>query len=604
MNGFPTLIPKSKSGAIPLHGDIGLDKLLAELHTSIPDSTIDNPRTSSERVGKAIDSWILSFERNPEIIAERQETVKYSMENPEFCSGVANLEIYPIQETKNDLARWTGMRQRFDSFDCSMTTLLRALQHGIRSKTLEALSESCEIVHEKLEGAKKNLDPAFELRLDARGECGLRKHHRGSGYYVYTTEEFDGDFGFVYLLHNLSNSGIKTGRHIRDFIGHSDHDSFLEYLKREIISAVSPRIQPISWNSTYNINGALQYDPEANRTDGAFRFREEFVKRKFILSEFIALLFGAKPEEKEGEFTTSSSASWCDYAKSILNYARAAHNYQIVNPFEKAVYDFEDSVVELKALATAARFLKKLKDKGYPLAFPEIVTGDSEADMYIADMYHPLLACFMVNGQVIPNDVETSISRNARIITGANNNGKTSYMDAIGLNQVLYQAGLPIIGKGARLRVKDGILTHYVRPGDIRASESRFAHECTRAQELIRNVTYNSLVLCDELFTGTAPQDGEAMSEMFLDKLIRTGATLFFTTHYHGLGDKLRDNPYIRQLCCTLDRSKNPPYTYKLREGISRDSDGIYVAGQFGVNDDNLDALLRQKARSGEIKAR
>lgn len=161
------------------------------------------------------------------------------------------------------------------------------------------------------------------------------------------------------------------------------------------------------------------------------------------------------------------------------------------------------------------------------------------------------------------------------------------------LNQVLFQAGMPIVAQESKMKPKDRILTHYVRPGDIKASQSRFAHECDRVLKLIEDISSDSLILCDELFTGTAPQDGEIVSKLVLETLIKTGATLFFITHYHGLGGEFRDSPYVAQLCCKLDHTTDPPaYTYKIEPGISEDSDGLVVAAEYGVNQAHLNALL------------
>jgi len=92
---MPKIIPEQTKGEIPLHTDIGLDILLEKLHEYIPDSKISNGRTSHSRVKEAIDSWILGFETNPSIVAERQELVSYFLENPEFVEAVGNLMIHP-----------------------------------------------------------------------------------------------------------------------------------------------------------------------------------------------------------------------------------------------------------------------------------------------------------------------------------------------------------------------------------------------------------------------------------------------------------------------------------------------------------------------------
>ena len=336
----------------------------------------------------------------------------------------------------------------------------------------------------------------------------------------------------------------------------------------------------------YSVNGALTYNLLDDKAEGQLQLLRENGKEKEV-------------------FPIAFKKDYDDTVRSIIEMSGFAHNYQIVSPFEELISDFENAVVELKALSAITHFFKNLKSKGFPLCVPAIIPKDSDKDLFINGMYHPLLACFSKFEDVIPNDAETSANQNVRLITGANNNGKTTFITGMGLCQVLYQAGMPVVGKEAGMKIKDKVLTHYVHPGDIKASQSRFAHECDRVLKLIEDISADSLILCDELFTGTAPQDGEIVSNLVLSTLIRTGATLFFITHYHGLGDEHRDSPYVAQLCCKLDHSINPPaYTYKISPGISVDSDGLVVAAEYGVNKKYLETLLEQKARKGDFSLR
>jgi DNA mismatch repair ATPase MutS len=336
----------------------------------------------------------------------------------------------------------------------------------------------------------------------------------------------------------------------------------------------------------YTVNGVLKYNQFEEKAEGQLHL----VREKSKEEEVFPIVF---------------KKDYDDTVRSVIEMSRFSHNYQVVGPFEEVISDFEETVIELKALSAIIQFLKNMQDKGFPLRFPEILPGDSEIDLNIKAMYHPLLAYFSKIENVVPNDITTTANQNVRLITGANNNGKTTYITGLGLNQVLFQAGMPVVAEAAKMKLKDKILTHYVRPGDIKANQSRFAHECDRVLKLIQEITRDSLVLCDELFTGTAPQDGEIVSNLVLNTLIKTGATLFFITHYHGLGDAHRNSPCVAQLCCKLDHAQNPPaYTYKIKPGISGDSDGLTVASEYGVNKKNLEALLEQKARRGDFKLR
>ena len=393
---------------------------------------------------------------------------------------------------------------------------------------------------------------------------------------------------FYYVLVNKQNNSVQRGQHKSHFgLFTYRKDYFLEGLQKYINQTLDRiiKMKPLL-KRVYTVNGVLKYNQLEDRAEGQLHLVREKGKEEEI-------------------FPISFKKDYDDTARSIIEMSKFSHNYQIVSPFEEVISDFEDTIVELKAISAIAQFLKNMQDKGFPLSFPKILQINSEIDLNAEAMYHPLLACFLNIESVIPNDIATTTNQNVRLITGANNNGKTTYITALGLNQVLFQAGLPVVAEAAKMKMKDKILTHYVRPGDIKANQSRFAHECDRVLKLIQEITSNSLVLCDELFTGTAPQDGEIVSNLVLNTLIRTGATLFFITHYHGLGDAFRDFSCVDQLCCKLDHSQNPPaYTYKLKPGISEDSDGLVVASEYGVNKRNLDTILEQKARRGDFKLR
>ncbi|MYB77504.1 MAG: hypothetical protein F4X83_10505, partial [Chloroflexi bacterium] len=176
------------------------------------------------------------------------------------------------------------------------------------------------------------------------------------------------------------------------------------------------------------------------------------------------------------------------------------------------------------------------------------------------------------------------------------------YLDSIGITQALFQAGLPILASEAALEPRDKILSHFIRPGDVQAGESTFAHECSRAVRFVEQLTHRSLALCDELFRGTSPQDGLVVSELALRCFMRSGAAVFFVTHYHGLVERLNGEDRLRYLACKLDHSVEPArYTYRMQPGVSTESDGLLVAAQHGFSAESLDRILAFKASRGEI---
>ncbi|MGD8521666.1 MAG: hypothetical protein PVF56_11030 [Desulfobacterales bacterium] len=561
-----------------------MDILIEEIYGCISESKVENERLSSDRVKRQIDRWVFSFETDPQIISEKQSMVAYALKNPSFVEAIDNLGVYPNQATERDdkFTQFTGMMRRFETFAESVFSLKEVLDAEERPDSLDDLFHSCKEMQERIKAVQLHLNPEFELRVEVEG-----RYVRGLFLDIVSPEARE-KCDFYYVLVNKQNNSVQRGQHKSHFgLFTYRKDYFLEGLQKCINQTLERiiKMKPF-FKRVYIVNGVLKYNQLEEKAEGQLHLVRE------------------KSKEEE-VFPIAFKRDYDDTVRAIIEMSRFSHNYQVVNPFEEVISDFEDTIAELKALSAIAQFLKNMQDKGFPLSFPEILQLNSEIDLNVKAMYHPLLANFLKIESVVPNDIETTADQNVRLITGANNNGKTTYITGLGLNQVLYQAGMPVVAKAAKMRLKDKILTHYVRPGDIKASQSRFAHECDRVLKLIQEITRDSLVLCDELFTGTAPQDGEIVSNLVLNTLIKTGATLFFITHYHGLGDAFRDFPSVEQLCCKLDHSKNPPaYTYKIKPGISIDSDGLTVASEYGVNKKNLEVLLEQKARRGDFKLR
>jgi DNA mismatch repair ATPase MutS len=584
MSRFPKIINNDKSGYIALHSDIGLDILIQELYGNISEAKVSNERISSDRIKQEIEKWVLSFETNPDIISERQAVVSYALENPDFISAIDHFAVYPNQTSERDdkFSQYAGMMRRFEKFANDLISLRKALEGKTLPGALGVLFKACVEMEERINAAQQHLDPEFELRIEVEG-----RYVRGLVLDIVSPERYE-KCDFYYVLVNKQNSSVQRGQHKSQFgLFSSRKDYFLEGLQKYIDQTLERIIKMKPFlKRVYTVNGALTYNQLEDKAEGQLH------------------LVRAKSKEEE-VFPIAFKKDYDDTVRSIIEMSRFAHNYQIVSPFEEIISDFENTVVELKALSAISHFFQRMQNKGFPLSFPGIIPADSDKDLNIRAMYHPLLTCFSKLEGVVPNDMETTANQNVRLITGANNNGKTSYITGLGLCQVLYQAGMPVVAQEANMKVKDKILTHYVHLADIKANQSRFAHDCDRVLKLIGDISHDSLILCDELFTGTAPQDGEIVSNLVLNTLIQTGATLFFITHYHGLGDEFRDSPYVTQLCCKLDHSIDPPaYTYKISPGISVDSDGLVVASEYGVNKKHLETLLEQKARRGDFKLR
>jgi len=271
----------------------------------------------------------------------------------------------------------------------------------------------------------------------------------------------------------------------------------------------------------------------------------------------------------------------------------------MMRPCESVIGDFEELAVGLKALAAFAGFFQEVSSKGYPLVFAAH-PKDPDVDMFIDRMYHPLLVTR--NMEVVPNLVQVHLERRAILVTGSNRNGKTLYKDAIALHQVIYQAGGPAIANEAYMKPRKKLLTHVFHRGDLFAGESDFSNDSKLAKKFIDDLTTDSMGLIDEVFRGTAPLEGAQLCARIQQKVVETYALTFNITHYLDEAEKFSEHPRVDFVCFNLDHSQSPPaYTYRGTPGISKESDALFVAEQYGLGEDNLTAIIRQKRKAGEI---
>jgi len=259
-------------------------------------------------------------------------------------------------------------------------------------------------------------------------------------------------------------------------------------------------------------------------------------------------------------------------------------------------------VNELRYLARSAEVIKDWERKGIPTVTPKIELMDKGV-AEIKNLYDPLL--LSRGEEVVPNDVYITPEENSFVITGPNKNGKTTYTNSIASAHVLTAAGWKIPAESARISPIDKAITHIVRPGDLRSGTSRYENELLRIKEVFDEVTPNSLVILDEMFTGTKPEDGKIQAEAVLRQLQRTGAKVLISTHYHNLIDAANDLPNATNLYCVAHKKQDDlVYTFKIDRGSSDQSEGLYLARKMGADGRGLSRILENRQQNGEIALR
>ena len=581
---LPVDLPVHEPGDIPLPADFGLDAFIDAVAAAESDAARVNPRTAAEHVRAALHSWILGFETDAATIRQRQDVVRTFWDRPALGRLVQDLDIAPYDSNQESRGGYQYNLERFESYAEAVTSL-RATLDGSQPEWLAGVRGALNDAAAEASGATRKLNPRLALEVSLSGRVHISKRESLMGG---STQQ--GRLNYTYALINESTGeslerGTPGGFGVGDVLNPWDpapqrRSSFEYQMDSEIFRQLTRVVKESIFTRAYHVSGVIGVDEAAGVAKSTVFFRRTSREPllKVIANNALGFIPGAprlgyaweslKPSLGEGTLYVEISAEPAGAMQDentlfrILEKVRSDHNLFYLRQFRPAISRFERLLVTLKAVAAAVRFFRGLEARGTSVTFPTVVEPASDAPTRIRGLVPPELA--VMPGHVsVPSDVEYVPAQPTVLITGANNNGKTTYLDSIGITQALFQAGLPVLAAEAALEPRDKILSHFIRPGDIQAGESTFAHECSRAVRFVEQLTSRSLALCDELFRGTSPQDGLVVSELALRCFMRSGAAVFFVTHYHGLVQRLNGEDRLRYLACKLDHSVEPArYTY------------------------------------------
>jgi DNA mismatch repair protein MutS2 len=251
------------------------------------------------------------------------------------------------------------------------------------------------------------------------------------------------------------------------------------------------------------------------------------------------------------------------------------------------IHDAIAIAAELDALQACAMFHDTIR--GSRPAFSR------DRELHIIDGRHPLLDEHLAElrqeafgedeGQrkVIPLTIALNATSSALVVSGPNAGGKTVALKTAGLLVAMGMSGLPVpAADGTVLPVVDAL--HVLIGDDQSVLEhlSTFSAYLTRLKRILARVTKNSLVLLDELGSGTDPEEGAALAASIIEHLLEVGALVVVTTHLSALKSFAVNDTRIVNASMEFDSATLLP-TYRLITGIPGRSRAIEVAAMIGL---------------------
>ncbi|NEW66833.1 endonuclease MutS2 [Carnobacteriaceae bacterium zg-84] len=271
--------------------------------------------------------------------------------------------------------------------------------------------------------------------------------------------------------------------------------------------------------------------------------------------------------------------------RALLKATEIAQVYEILAELTEliaqdldSIYQTIEIIVEFDVIFARAKYSKQIDGKS--------VMVNKEEYIRFCQVRHPLLK------QAVPLSLEIGRQHRALMITGPNAGGKTVVLKTIGLITVMVMFGLLVpCEDGTQIAIMDDI---YVNIGDNQNLENALSTFSSHVRDLafyLKDAKRHTLVLLDEIGSGTEPNDGAALGIAILSEFYQKGSLIVATTHYGELKEFALQHPDFQTAAMLFEKDTLKP-TYQLQMGQTGKSHAFFIASQMGIAE-----IVLQKAR-------
>lgn len=306
---------------------------------------------------------------------------------------------------------------------------------------------------------------------------------------------------------------------------------------------------------------------------------------------------------------SSWSRAWSRFVAWLRGH-RYGENEVLLRVLDEVFAALEDDVLplfrligDLELYLANLGFRDRARDEGLAVCLAELHEApglDANSGPFkIEGLFNPLL--FLQDVEPVPCSIETSGHDAMVLVTGPNSGGKTRLLQALALAQLFGQNGLFVPASKAALTRAPNMFVSLVEEAPADQKEGRLGTELLRVRRLFEKLAPGSLVILDELCSGTNPSEGIAIFEMVISLLPRLRPQVFLTTHFLDAARKLETEAPIERLAflqVELDEDAKP--TFQFVPGVAPTSLAHRVASRLGVTQEELEKLVEAQIARAE----
>lgn len=319
------------------------------------------------------------------------------------------------------------------------------------------------------------------------------------------------------------------------------------------------------------------------------------IKESFVQNRRVLAVLSMYRRKVKGSILGSSKTGSIAYIEpeTTLKYSRELSNLEYeekeeitrilkqlsnkIRPFLELLIEYQNFLSDIDVIAAKAKYANKIN-----AILPTIT---DERRLYFRDAFHPIL--FLSNKEknevTYPQTIELDQKNRIIVISGPNAGGKTISLKTVGLLQLMLQSGMLIpVHERSETFLFDRILTDIGDNQSIENHLSTYSYRLKNMNHFLKKCNKKTMFLIDEFGTGSDPELGGALAEIFLEEFYHREAFGIITTHYSNLKILANELPFATNANMLFDEKSLEPM-YKLVLGQAGSSFTFEVAQKNGI---------------------